>query len=675
MPSRSVNAMLDFLSPVSVIPGMGEKRLSALNESGIETLGDLLYCFPTRYIDRSLIIPIGQLEEHLDTTCTVKGTVNIIHIEHGRRERLRVQICDESGSMELLWFQGVQFFRKSIQKEAALLVTGKVDRYGHFQMIHPIIETIKSNEPVQFKIFPFYSITNAMKEAGLQQKLFFKAIIWVLNNLKHYPQVLPIKIESKKKFPPLQKCLMEIHTPSSLESLDYFRARIKFEELYKLAITLRLSKKKFSLPGRVLHPGLLPDRFKKNLPFELTPDQEMAIEVLFQDAKSSRRMHRLLQGDVGSGKTLVAFFSLLPALNEGLQVAWMTPTDILASQTFELISSWLKPLGFTTSILKSGLPSQQRQSIVIGLQNGHVHCIIGTHALLQPTIKFQALGMIVIDEQHKFGAQQRLTMQEKDPSSDFLLMSATPIPQTLAQTLYGDLDIVTICKPPAGRSAISTHIVPHPKRHDMERFVLNEIKNGFQAYCIVPRITHNNNNDDDENDKLKIRDLESTFNVLTKGPFSSVPVANLHGKLSSDEKEKVMNQFVSGSIKLLLATSVIEVGIDVPNATIIIIENAEMFGLAQLHQLRGRVGRGQKKSFCFLLLSECADTSAKERLSLFCKSNDGFKIADLDLKLRGPGEIIGFKQSGWDELKFADIINDAYLFKEIQLDLAISMNS
>lgn len=663
--------MLDFLSPASVIPGMGEKRILALNESGIETLGDFLYYFPNRYIDRSSIIPIRQLEEHLGSTCTVKGNVKIIRIEQGRKKRLRVQICDESGSLELLWFQGVQFFSKSIQKEANLLVTGKVDRYGHLQMVHPIIETIKSNEPINFKIYPYYSITNAMKNAGLQQKLLFKAVIWVLNNLKHYPQVLPIKIERKKNFPSLQRCLREIHTPNSLECLDYFRERIKYEELYKLAITLRLSKKKFNLPGRVLHPGLLPDRFKANLPFKLTPDQETAIEVLFQDAKSSRRMHRLLQGDVGTGKTLVAFFSLFPALNEGLQVAWMTPTDVLARQTFELISSWLKPLGFTTSIIKSGLSLQSRQLIVNGLQNGTIHCIIGTHALLQPAISFKALGMIVIDEQHKFGAQQRLTIQEKDPASDFLLMSATPIPQTLAQTLYADLDIVTIRQPPAGRSAISTHIVPLPKRNDMEQFVLNEINNGAQAYCIVPRIEQS----EDEDSKLEIKDLESTYDMLTKGTFSSVVAAHLHGKLSSDEKEQVMNKFVNGSIKLLIATSVIEVGIDVPNASIIIIENAERFGLAQLHQLRGRVGRGQKKSYCFLLLSEYADISAKERISLFCKFNDGFKIAELDLKLRGPGEVIGFRQSGWDELKFADIIKDAFLFKEIQLDLAIPINS
>ena len=665
MPGRSVNAMLDFLSPVSVIPGMGEKRILALNESGIETLGDLLYWFPIRYIDRSSIIPIAHLEAHLNSLCTVSGKVTIVRMERGHRGgRFRVQISDESGTMELLWLRGVQFFSKSIRKDMTLLVTGKVTRYGHFQMVHPMFETIESEGQVQFKIIPFYSITSAMKEAGLQQKLLLKAIIWVLENLKHYPQVLPAQIESKKKFPSLKRCITEVHTPEVIDALDSYRERLKYEELYKLALTLRLSRKKFNLPGRSMHPGGLPEHFRRSLPFKLTPDQENAIEILYKDGSSRRRMHRLLQGDVGSGKTLVAFFASFSALNEGLQVAWLAPTDVLARQTFTLVSSWLKPLGFTTSILKGGLPSQQRQILINDLQKGAIHCIVGTHALLQPSVKFKELGMIIIDEQHKFGAQQRLVMQEKDPASDFLLMSATPIPQTLARTLYGDLDIVTISKPPAGRQTIATHIVPFVKRHDMEQFVLNQIKEGAQAYYIVPRIEH-----DEENGNPEVKDLESTFTSLTSGTFSSVRSAFLHGKLVGDQKELVMENFVNGSIDLLVATSVIEVGIDVPNATVIIIENAERFGLAQLHQLRGRVGRGRKKSYCFLLHSEDADAAALERITLFCKSNDGFKIAEMDLKYRGPGEVIGYKQSGWDDLIFADILNDAHIFKEIQLEL------
>jgi ATP-dependent DNA helicase RecG len=667
---RTMSAMLDFLSPISVIPGMGEKRVQAMTESGIETLGDLLYWFPIRYIDRSTITPINKLCQFLNSTCTVIGKVEIIRVEHGRRGRLRVKICDESGSMELLWFRGVQFFSKSIHKDEVLLVTGKATQYGHFQMVHPTIETLKGTNKPERMILPYYSVTSVMKEAGIQQKLLQKAILWILKNLKHFPQMLPGPIEKKKNFLPLQICLTGIHTPESLDNIDIHKERIKYEELYKLALTLRLSRKKFALPGRIMKPGPLPERMRAKLPFKLTSEQEKAINILFQDAASPCRMHRLLQGDVGSGKTLVAFFSSLAALNQGLQVAWLTPTDVLAKQTFRLVSSWLEPLGFSTSLLKSGLPAQQKQSIISCLASGATNCVIGTHALLQPSVKFNTLGMIIIDEQHKFGAQQRLTMQEKDPASDFLLMSATPIPQTLAKTLYGDLDIVSICKSPEGRGEISTHIVPDFKRNDMEQFVLGQLNQGVQAYYIVPRIEH-----DDELENTAIKDIESTYATLTTGTFSSVTVAHLHGKLGNDEKELVMDNFINGSVKLLLATSVVEVGIDVSNAIIIIIENAERFGLAQLHQLRGRVGRGPKKSFCFLLLAQSADSEAQERVKEFCKLSDGFKIAELDLRFRGPGEITGFKQSGWYELVFADIIKDADLFKEIQRDLDTILRS
>ncbi len=633
-------------------------------ESGIETLGNLLYWFPRRYIDRSQITPICQSDNFLNSTCTVIGIVKIIRLERGMRGRLRVQICDDTGSMELLWFRGVQFFSKSIHKDSTLLVTGKVTQYGHIQMVHPTIETIKDKNDIRIKIVPCYTITSAMREAGVQQKLLLKAIVWTLNNLKHFPQVLPSQIETGKNFPALKKCLTEIHLPQNLETLEIYRKRIKYEELYKLALSLRLSKRKFTLPGRSMQSGLLTEKLKNLLPFKLTHDQIEAINILYKDAKSPQRMHRLLQGDVGSGKTLVAFFSSLASLNEGFQVAWLTPTDVLANQTFNLLSKWLDQLGYSSALFKGGLPSQQKQKLISAIEDGSTDFIVGTHALLQPAVKFHTLGMIIIDEQHKFGAQQRLTMQEKDPKSDFLLMSATPIPQTLAKTLYGDLDIVTIYNLPQGRSPVSTHIVPEIKRNDMEQFVLDHINHGSQAYYIVPRIEH-----EDDLENMQIKDIESTFESIKNGTFSSVPVAHLHGKLGNPEKIEIMNNFAEGSIKVLVATSVVEVGIDVPNATIIIIENADRFGLAQLHQLRGRVGRGQKKSFCFLLLSDNADESARFRVSQFCKSNDGFKIAEMDLKLRGPGEVIGFKQSGWDELIIADIIQDADLFKEIQNSL------
>ncbi len=665
MTRRTVNAMIDFLSPLDVIPGMGEKRISAMMESGINSLGDLLYWFPYRYIDRSTIVALDLAGNYLNETITVSGTIEIVRLERGSRGRLRAKLTDNTGSIELIWFSGVQFFSKSIHKGDNLLVTGKVGKFGQYQMTHPMIEHVKNGLQSFRQILPHYSITTPMKDAGIQQKILLNSIKWILDNLKHYPQLLPSQVETRKKFPSLQTCLISLHLPDSLSGLDKYKERLKYEELYKLALTLKLSKKKFALPGRSMSPGTLPERIKKLLPFALTSDQESAIAMLYKDALLEKRMHRLLQGDVGSGKTLVAFFASLAALDSGLQVSWLAPTDILARQIYHAVATLLNPCGITTALLKSGLSVKEKQRVLNNIADGSAQCIVGTHALLQPSVRFRALGMIIIDEQHKFGAQQRLAMQEKDNASDFLLMSATPIPQTLARTLYGDLDIVTIAKPPSGRIPVATHIVPESKRHDMEKFIVSELQRGSQAFYVVPRIEQ----DSDNADLTTVKDLQTVFNSLTKGSFAGITTACVHGKLDSDSRDSIMEQFISGKVKMLVATSVVEVGVDVPNASIMVIENAERFGLAQLHQLRGRVGRGSKKSFCFLLLSETVDQETRTKFVAFCKNHDGFKISELDLQNRGPGEINGLRQSGWYNLQFADILHDAPLFREIQQEL------
>jgi ATP-dependent DNA helicase RecG len=657
--------MIDFLSPLDVIPGMGEKRISAMRESGIDTLGDLLYWFPYRYIDRSTVIALSNVDNYLNETITVSGTIEIVRLERGSRGRLRAKLTDDTGSIELIWFSGVQFFSKTIHKGDALLVTGKVGKFGHYQMTHPMIELVKNGSQSFQQILPHYTITTSMKEAGIQQKILFNSIKWILDNLKHYPQLLPSQVEARKNFPSLQTCLRSLHLPVSLADLDIYKERLKYEELYKLALTLRLSKKKFAFPGRSMSPGKLPEKIRSFLPFTLTPDQESAITTLYKDALSEKRMHRLLQGDVGSGKTLVAFFASLAALDSGLQAAWLAPTDILARQIYHAVSTLLNPCGISTVLLKSSLTVKEKQTVLSSIADGSAQCIVGTHALLQPSVKFKALGMIIIDEQHKFGAQQRLAMQEKDSASDFLLMSATPIPQTLARTLYGDLDIVTIAKPPSGRIPVATHIVPELKRHGMEEFIIKELQNGSQAFYVVPRIEQ----DSDSSDPTPVKDLQTVFSSLTKGSFAGIATGCIHGKLESGLRDSIMEQFISGNIKMLVATSVVEVGVDVPNASIMVIENAERFGLAQLHQLRGRVGRGLKKSYCFLLLSENVDCETRTKFEAFCKNHDGFKISELDLQNRGPGEINGLRQSGWYNLQFADILNDASLFREIQLEL------
>jgi ATP-dependent DNA helicase RecG len=666
MTRRSIDSRIDFLSSISLVPGLGPSRVAAFKEAGIGTIGDLLYHFPRRYIDRSHIVPLDQLERYKDRECSVIGTVVRTRLEPGRHQRLRIQVSDATGSMEALWFQGVQFFRKSIHTGIRVLLTGKVTFYGRIQMVHPQIETMPEGKDHPDILFlPVYPIPQSIRDSGVQQKMYTKCVLWALRNCHHFPMVIPESILRRRQFPSLEESLNELHTPSDLHNLERYSFRMRYEELYKLALTLRWSRRKFSLPGRSLDPGDLADRFRAVLPFRLTDDQEKAVRVLLDDAASGRRMHRLLQGDVGSGKTVAAFMSCLPALHSGHQVAWLTPTEVLARQSYLQITSWLGSLGFEASLLKGGMGVSERAAVLQGLESGKIRFVVGTHALLMPGVKFKSLGMIVIDEQHKFGAQQRLAIQEKDVASDFLLMSATPIPQTLAQTLYGDLDVVTIAHPPAGRQAVSTHIVPEHKRTEMEKFVLSEIQeHGAQVFYVVPRIE---GGDEEEEDTL--RTAESVYRRLSTGTFARITSGCIHGKLGSDKKEMLMQDFAAGKIKLLVATTVIEVGIDVPAATIMIIENAERFGLAQLHQLRGRVGRGSVKSWCLLLPGSELDSDTMQRLESFRKNHDGFRIAELDLQFRGPGEVAGYRQSGWDDLKLADILRDASLFREIQEEI------
>jgi len=667
---RSIDNRLDFLSPVSLIPGLGAKRTEALHSSGIDTLGDLLFHFPARYIDRSVITPIARLVTKLENQASIIGTITKTRVERGATSRLRIQITDDTGSMEALWFHGVPFLRKTLHAGMRILCTGTVKPRGAYrletpdastQMVHPLLETLGENRLLpEHPFLPHYPITTAMAQTHLQQKALFKAIRWVLDNLSHYPQVLPQAIEREKQFLSLERCLREIHVPSNLEDLGRFKNRVAYEELYKLAVTLRWNKRKFSQPGRALSACALEGAFRRILPFELTEEQNRAIAVLLADARGERRMHRLLQGDVGGGKTVVAFFACLPALNESMQVAWLVPTEILARQAFALLSTWCRNLKVSIDLFIGAAPPIKKAEILGRLRTGELRFVVGTHALLQPKAAFKNLGMIVIDEQHKFGAGQRLALQEKDPRADFLLMSATPIPQTLAKTLYGDLDVVSIAGLPRGRVTVGTHFVASSKRPEMEVFILREIlQNNAQAFFVVPRIERG----DEDGDGFK--DAVSVFDGLGRSVLSGVSRALVHGRTEPQAAERAMAGFSAGTVKILVATTVIEVGVDVPAATIMVIENAERFGLSQLHQLRGRVGRSSRKSYCFLLANNGAAGESRKRLDYLCGHSDGFEIAEMDLLLRGPGEAAGLLQSGWDDLKMADIIRDAPIFREI----------
>jgi ATP-dependent DNA helicase RecG len=672
--SRLIDSRLDFLSPVSTVPGLGKKRVEALSESGIETLGDLLYHFPRRYIDRSTITPIAQCAGCVGTGTAVNviATVTKTRLERGRRSRLRIQLTDESGSMEALWFAGVPYFRAILHTGIRVLCTGTVTMGTGLQtgpqLIHPLLERIaegKTGPDIVF--FPVHSLSGAMKDAGIGQKLFCKAVLWALDNIKHYPQSLPAAIEERRGFPSLDKCIRQLHLPADPCGLDRFRNRIIYEELYGLALTIRFSRRNFRLPGRSMQPGALAEKLLSHVPFTLTEDQKKAIAVLHGDAESSTRMHRLLQGDVGSGKTIVALFACLPAINEGRQVAWLAPTEILARQTQAVLAGLLEPVGVKPDLLTGNTPPDRRRRIAAGLADKSLAFLIGTHALLEPTVSFKSLGMVVIDEQHRFGARQRLMLSQKDPAADVLVMSATPIPQTLAKTLYGDLDIVSLHSLPKGRLPVLTRLVPETKRRDMERFVLDHItKHDSQVMYVAPRIDRD---DADEDANGEIKDVTALFAALGSGVFSSVPMGIVHGRTNPAEREATMKAFRANEIKVLVATTIIEVGIDVPAASVLIVESAERFGLSQLHQLRGRVGRSSRQSYCFLLANAPEGSMAQKRLSYFRDHCDGFDIAEMDLTLRGPGEVTGMRQSGWENLVMADILRDARLFQEVLSDL------
>ena len=648
---------------VQYLKGIGPEKAKALNSVGIETIEDLLYYIPRRYLDRSTILPINKLK--VGSTATVIGRVESFGIKRGRRRpQFQVIIRDETGFMYLIWFQKLKYIKNLFEENDLVVASGEVRLFGGLQMIHPEFEIVsksggeKDDEKLIHtgRIIPLYPSTAELKKLWLDSRGLRRVLKPLLDNVSNLvTETLPQKVISDSNLLSLPKALKNIHFPEDLQVTNLARSRLAFDELFYLELMLALRKKKihreegiaFQKPGNLVRSAL------KMLPFELTPAQKKVLREIAVDMMSKTSMHRLLQGDVGSGKTIVALVAMLMAVESGYQAALMAPTEILAEQHYITIHQMLESLGVKTVLLTSSVVGSEREGILEDIAQGTAKVVIGTHALIQKKVDFFKLGLVVIDEQHRFGVMQRAKLKQKGSSPDVLVMTATPIPRSLALTLYGDLDVSVIDSLPPGRKTIKTYLYSGSSKSKIYEFLEKELQKGHQAYIVYPLV--------EESEKADLKAATQSHEFLKKEIFPHRRLALLHGRIRSKDRESIMQAFRHGDYDILVATTVVEVGVDVPNATVMIIEHAERFGLSQLHQLRGRIGRGEDQSFCLLVADPPLSEEAQKRLKAMCSTTDGFKISEIDLKLRGPGEFFGTRQHGLPELKIADIVTDAGL--------------
>lgn len=638
-------------TPVTYLKGVGPGRAEALRRLGVQTAGDLLYHIPHRYEDASTVSPISRLETGMQGT--IIGRVvskGVLPTRKGLRI-FQAVLKDDTGMIEVAW-PGQSFLDRTIDKGDVLLVSGSVRFFHGRQLVPREFINLGADEEgtAQGRVLSVYSATEGLS---------FKIIRNIID--AHLEQLLPLVTEylprevlSAAAVPSIGDALRMVHRPASLAEAHEGRARLAFEEL----LFVHLLHQRAKALSRVVRRGIqfanrreLTTRLREALPFQLTAAQGRVLREIFADMCSDRRMQRLLQGDVGSGKTVVALFAAMLAIENGYQAAIMAPTELLAEQHFRSMSTMLAPLGIEPILMTGSLKAKARREVASRLAEATPSLVVGTHALVQQATEFSNLGLAVVDEQHRFGVEQRKALGAKGEAPDVLLMTATPIPRSLALTLYGDLDLSVLDERPPGRQPITTALRPESARERVMDFVNRELGLGRQAYVVYPVI--------DESEKTDLKAATTMFELLSTGPFKDKRVALLHGRLPADEKDDVMRRFRDGVIDVLVATTVIEVGIDVPNATVMLIEHPERFGLSQLHQLRGRVGRGAESSYCILLGGVSPET--KQRLDVFVGSEDGFEIARADLQLRGMGDLFGERQSGIPTFRVADPLRDERL--------------
>jgi len=651
-----------FHTPIEFIKGVGPARGELLKkELGISTYEDLLQYYPFRYEDRTRFYRINELEDGLPLVQVAARITSFEVVGHKYKQRLVANVVDDTGTLELVWFKGAAWIQKQLKSGVEYVIFGKPVRYGRkLNMAHPEIEVATAAHADAKFLQPVYHTTELLKRKYVESKVLRKIIRSLLNVvLPHVKDTLPNGLKEDLSLMPANLAFQNIHFPEDAKKLDLARFRLKFEELFYIQMQLLSLKegRAAKFKGRILKDtALLTQFYNEHLPFELTNAQKRVIKEVYHDMKSGTQMNRLLQGDVGSGKTIVAFICTLLAIGEGTQAALMAPTEILAIQHYQGLKPFAEAMGLKIALLTGSTKTRERKSLHIALEAGVLNILVGTHALIEDKVKFDKLGLAIIDEQHRFGVDQRskLWSKNKDVYPHVLVMTATPIPRTLAMTLYGDLDISVIDELPAGRKAIITHHRYDSNRLKVNGFLKQEIEKGRQVYIVYPLI--------EESEKSDLKDLMDGYESMCRA-FPEYHVSIVHGKMKPDAKQYEMQRFKKSETQIMVATTVIEVGVDVPNASVMVIENSERFGLAQLHQLRGRVGRGAEQSYCILMSSFKLSVDARVRIDTMVRTNNGFEIADTDLKLRGPGDLMGTQQSGILDLKIADLGKDGAILQ------------
>jgi len=653
-------AELRLNSPLQYVKGVGPRKAAVLAKHGLDTVEDILYYFPRQYLDRSNIVPIAELK--IDQPATIIGEVKAHGILYGRVKRYEVILADDSGNISLMWFRGVKYWERLFKKGMKFAATGTPSYFQGLQLLHPDLERLDhlSDQMVHAgRIIPVYPQTSELSKVGLSSRGIRSITSFIFDNLKEQLEdYLPRPLISRHHLFPLHEAIAKTHYPDSREQVENCRRRLAFDELLQLQFLVARNKgRKAAITKKHGYepPGDRLTQLKNDLPFELTPEQKKVTKEIIADLRRERPMSRLLHGDVGCGKTVVAVLAALYAAENKLQCAFMAPTEILAEQHYRNWGEALAGAGARPALLTASLPSAEKKKIAQACASGEIDILFGTHALIYDYVSFERLGLVIIDEQHRFGVEQRGKLYAKGDDPDLLIMTATPIPRTLTLTLYGDLDISTIEALPPGRKPIRTVWRMSDVRDKVLQFIRDEVAKGGQGYIIYPLI--------EKSEQSELENVEDAHRKLSAGPFGNLRLAVVHGRIKPRERDSILEKFRDGEIDILLATTVIEVGIDNPNATILVIEHAERFGLAQLHQLRGRIGRGGKPATAIAVAHPPVSDIARQRLEFFARHGDGFLVAEADLQLRGPGEVFGVRQSGLPELRIADLWRDRDLME------------